>query len=99
MNQPKLAYDELIEREQASDNSHLPAPTTKPATSGRCYCYDGGPGHSPNSGRCNCTSDGPTEPGPGYRHFVTDPTRHAGEKAICESCRANCPAGAGTRQP
>ena len=55
---------------------------TKPAWSARCNCYDG---HNSASGRCHARN-------------VTDPTRHEGQAAICEACRAGCPAGSGDRK-
>ncbi len=61
---------------------------TKPAWSARCECYNC---HASASGRCTCRSSG------GHIGGVTDPTRFEGEVAICEECRANCPAGSGKR--
>jgi len=63
-----------------------------PAWSARCDCYDG---HRSNSGRCNCRST--KMPDGSYTSAVIDPTRFDGDKAICEECRANCPAGSGDR--
>ena len=56
---------------------------SKPTQSTRCECYNN---HPSASGRCTCRP-------------VTDPTRFFGEIAICEECRANCPVGAGKRNP
>lgn len=61
--------------------------TTKPAWSARCDCYHN---HVSSSGRCTCRTSG-------GRSGVTDPTRHEGQQAICEECRASCPVGEGTR--
>lgn len=66
---------------------------TKPAWSARCDCYNN---HPSSSGRCTCRYSKTDD---GYTDGVTDPTRHAGEAAICEECRNNCPAGKGNRQP
>lgn len=62
---------------------------TAPAWSARCDCYNY---HPSASGRCTCRSDS------GGGRGVTDPTRPAGQVAICEHCRTHCPAGAGPRK-
>lgn len=64
------------------------------AWSARCDCYHN---HNSNSGRCTCRNSGPPIHKNAFGHAfgVADPTRNKGEVAICESCRANCPAGNG----
>jgi len=68
-------------------------PTTKPAWSGRCNCYNE---HRSSSGRCRCRTSRLPETGE-YIGGVLDPTRYENELAICEDCRKYCPAGNGTR--